>query len=737
MQHASKKQRWIPKGWEELSCPCCFRPGAPLCEDFAPADIAAKLAGLRSLLKAHSLGAYIVPSGDAHSSEYVSETDKRREWLTGFTGSAGVALVTADKALVWTDGRYFTQAAQQLAGTEWQLMRMNEPGVPELEEWAKAHQAALGGPIGADPRLVTLDFAAEWERKGCAELTLVADNLVDIVWAKQPPLSCAPLEPHPLGFSGERVADKLARVGAQVRAAGCGALMLGALDQLCWLFNLRGKDIECNPVFLGYAVLAVTQPPPPAAVSTAAAAPRAAPGAEAEAEACGECDDEGGAALRVVATLFLRALDTDAPPHAAATLAKVRAHLAAEGCEGGEGGGGGGSGARVELMPYRSFGAEEAARCAAAGEGGEAAVVMLERTSTTQAMAAGIPAQRRQLVDVSPVEQLKATKNALEVQGLVSAGCKDAAAIVSYLAWLGAQLTSASAATVTEAHGADEMGRRRAAMPGSVGDSFPTISSTGANAAIIHYQAAHGACSDIAADAVYLCDTGGQYLDGTTDITRTVHFGTPTEDERRAYTRVLQGHVDLAAAIFPAGTPGLMLEMLSRAPLWQDGLNFLHGTGHGMGAYLNVHEGPAGIGGGAAHISQCSEARRRMYLHPIEEGFYLSDEPGFYREGAFGIRIESDLVVQLAATRYAWGTRPYLSFRYCTPVPFCRALVDASLLTPSQREWVDAHHVRCRKEVTAELLRRAARGGGAVGEAEIEEDVKRSLAWLEAATQPL
>ena len=154
--------------WEEMSCPCCFRPGAPLCEDFAPADIAAKLAGMRSLLKAHSLGGYIIPSGDAHSSEYVSETDKRREWLTGFTGSAGIALVTADKALVWTDGRYFLQAAQQLAGTEWELMRMNEPGVPELEEWVKAHQASLGGPIGADPRLVTLDFAAEWQQKGCA-----------------------------------------------------------------------------------------------------------------------------------------------------------------------------------------------------------------------------------------------------------------------------------------------------------------------------------------------------------------------------------------------------------------------------------------------------------------------------------------------------------------------------------------------------------------------------------------
>lgn len=363
---------------------------------------------------------------------------------------------------------------------------------------------------------------------------------------------------------------------------------------------------------------------------------------------------------------------------------------------------------------------------------------MLERKSTTQAMAAGVPPERRQLVDVSPVEQFKATKNAAEVEGLVSAGRKDAAAIVSYFAWLQAKL--GGCATVTEAEGADELSRRRAAMPGAVGNSFPTISSTGANAAIIHYQAAHGACSDIAPGAVYLCDSGGQYRDGTTDVTRTLHFeieGPPTEDERRAYTRVLQGHINLATAVFPAGTPGLMLEMLSREPLWQDGLNFLHGTGHGMGAYLNVHEGPAGIGGGAAHISQVNEARRRMYLHPIEEGFYLSDEPGFYSEGAFGIRIEADLVVQPAETRYAWGSRPFLGFRYCTPVPFCPALIDVSLLTPAQRAWVDAHHARCREEVAAGLLRHAARGGGAASDAEIKADVARALAWLEAATKLL
>mmetsp|Transcript_2241 Transcript_2241/g.6364 ORF Transcript_2241/g.6364 Transcript_2241/m.6364 type:complete len:357 (-) Transcript_2241:84-1154(-) len=356
---------------------------------------------------------------------------------------------------------------------------------------------------------------------------------------------------------------------------------------------------------------------------------------------------------------------------------------------------------------------------------------MLERGTTTMAMAAALPDARRRLVDTSPVEALKARKNEAEVAGLVSAGRKDAAALCSYFAWLEAQMVAGE--PVTEAEGADEIGRRRMAMEGCVGDSFPTISSIGPNAAVIHYHATHGACSLIDRESVYLCDTGGQYLDGTTDVTRTLHFGSPTADERRAYTRVLQGHLDLALATFPSGTSGLMLECLARAPGWRDGMNFLHGTGHGIGAYLNVHEGPAGIGGGATVIGQVSEARRRMYLYPIEAGHYLSDEPGFYLEGKFGIRIEADLIVVEQPTHFAWGSRPYLGFRYCSPVPFCRALIEVELLEPRQREWIDAFHVRCRDEVNAELLRRAAAGG----KDGVEEDLARSQAWLWRETQPL
>ena len=720
------KKRGLPP--DELNCPCCFRPGVPLCKEFQPADPTMKLSGLRSLLKAHGLGAYLVPSTDAHSSEYVDDADKRRSWLTGFTGSAGTALVTADAALLWTDGRYFVQAAEQLKGTEWTLMKSQEPGVPDLEEWVAAHAAALGGPVGVDPTLVSLSYEAEWREKGLAPLELVPQNLVDLAWGvRRPRVKNQPVVPHPRELSGESAASKLRRVAAALGEAGCASMVLNALDQICWLFNLRGSDIECNPVFLAYAVVAVR-----------------------------------GKGLRIDAALYLRALDAPDDGAAleanAATLAAVRDHLLLDGClvdgeslDDGLDDDDGGAVVSVSLCAYGEFGPSEAAarsmpqtptkRAAAGGGDGDGdgadgggggpkvGKVMLERASCSMAMAAGVPAAARHLVDTSPVETFKAKKNAAEVAGIVAAGRRDAAAIVAYIAWLEAKLGRGEA--VTEAEGADEIGRRRKGMARCVGDSFPTISSSGANAAVIHYQPEHGSCATIDPAKGYLLDTGGQYTDGTTDVTRTVHFGDPTDDERRAYTRVLQGHVALARAVFPAGTPGLMLEMLSRGPLWRDGLNYLHGTGHGIGAYLNVHEGPFGVGGGAVRAERVagSARMRRVYLAPIEAGYYLSDEPGFYRDGAFGIRIESDLVATEAETKYGWGSRPYLRFEYVTPVPMCRALIDVSLLAAEEVTWLDEFHARCRAELSAELLRDAAGAD--------DPECARTLAWLHRETEPI
>jgi len=393
----------------------------------------------------------------------------------------------------------------------------------------------------------------------------------------------------------------------------------------------------------------------------------------------------------------------------------------------------------VSLAPYGGFNAAMAATLAGCDDAHTK--VMLERSTTTLAMAASIPPSQRHLVDASPVELFKARKNQTERNGLAAAGVKDAAAVVSYFAWLQRTLTSGT--SVTEAEGADEISSRRSGMPGWVGDSFPTISSSGANAATIHYHAEHANCQPIQTDAVYLCDTGGQYVDGTTDTTRTLYFGAtpPHADIKRAYTRVLQGHIALATAVFPAGTPGMMLEMLARGPLWKDGMNFLHGTGHGIGAFLNVHEGPFGVGGGAVHASKIVESARmrRMYLAPIEEGYSLSDEPGFYtKEGEvhFGIRIEADLVSTAAPTRYAWGARPYLRFSYLSPIPMCTALIEEGILNPDEIAWVDALHARCREEITLELLHAAATKGKG-GAAGADADAQAAYEWLIAATEPL
>ena len=686
----------------DTNCPCCFRPGLarPLVcmPSGGPKTSTNKIDIIRELLKVHGIGAYVQPMGDAHTSEYISDADKRVEWLTGFTGSAGTAVVTASEAMLWTDGRYFTQAAEQLAGTGFKLMKMNEPGVPDLEDWARDSKLL----VGVDPTLVSLSAAEEWTRKGCDDFKLVQHNLVDRAWGEtKPKRSSSALRTHGIELAGESVSSKMRRVAGALKEQGCQSLVINALDQICWLFNLRGADIDCNPVFFAYAVVRVI-------------------------DACddSECDESHG----VNATLFLRALDDDV--NDAATTAAVEAHLLAEGCNNG-----GKEATSVTLQAYSRFNASTAALLA--GCDNKAAKVMLDKTTTTLAMAADIAPEQRVLVDASPVELFKAKKNEVERRGLERAGRKDAAAAVSYFAWL--ERTLLAGTTVTEAEGADEISARRSGMAGWVGDSFPSISSTGGNAAVIHYHAEHGACKPIDVNAIYLCDTGGQYVDGTTDTTRTLRFGSqiPSDDERRAYTRVLQGHIALAQAVFPAGTPGLMLETLARGPLWKDGMNFLHGTGHGIGAFLNVHEGPFGVGGGAVHASKivASARMRRMYLAPIEEGYSLSDEPGFYDPDlGFGIRIEADLVVEAAETRYGWGTRPYLCFKYNSPIPMCRALIDVSLMNKEEIAWIDALHVRCREEVTEELLKDAAKNGKG-GDA--EADAKAAREWLLKATEPL
>lgn len=608
----------------DVPCPCCYKPGG-LCQEICVSDdIAKSLEGLRGLMKALGVDAYVIAAQDAHNSEYVAKSDQRRAFLTGFAGSAGTALITASQALLWTDSRYFLEAERVLEGSEWVLMRQFQEGVLELDAWVLANLE--GKVVGVDPTLLSCETASQWKRTWGSQVTLkeLQGNLVDAVWLAKPEDPVAPITVHPLDYAGETVTSKIERVRKACEDLGADAVIVCALDQVAWLFNLRGADIECNPVFFAYAV--VTQ---------------------------------------AEVLFFPRALDDGRQ----GLTEEVHAHLRE---------------ASVKVHPYSRFFEE-------VGEAIAGKHVLVEPSSYSLAVLNLVPADLR-VADMSPVEKFKAIKNDKEIECLRKASHKDSQAICEFFSIIEERVKAGDG--IDECAAAELIKSIRAAKPLCVGDSFPTISSVGSNAAIIHYRPEQATCKKLSTDTVYLCDTGAQFLDGTTDITRTVHFGEPSDEQRRCYTRVLQGHIALAAAVFPEGTPGIMLDTLARHALWQDGLNYGHGTGHGMGAYLNVHEGPFGIGGGstsAAAIKK-NERQKRVYLEPMQAGHFVSNEPGCYKAGEFGIRIESDMVAQPADTQYQMGGRPFLKFEYLTLVPMCNQLIDTALMAPKEIEWVNQYH---------------------------------------------
>lgn len=624
----------------QLQCPCCFRPGTPFCDECEPEDAARRLTGLRALIKAHGLDAYIVTSVDAHCSEYIATADERRSYLTGFSGSLGTAVVTATQALLWVDSRYFIQAEAQIKGTEWVMMKMSTPGSVDLEDWVPANLPA-GAVVGVDPALLNVETAEEWRKRWSPKVVLkgVRDNLVDAIWLSRPEDPCNPVVIHPQEYAGESVSSKLSRLRSELEEQEQEAIILSALDQVAWLFNLRGSDIACNPVFFSYAVVTKTQ-----------------------------------------AVLYLRVVEEGRPGLDDA----VSSHLAA---------------ASVETRPYSQFFSE--ARSLLAGKR-----VLLEPNSSSLAVMELVEPELLCRAK-SPVDDFKDAKNEVEIAGLRRASKRDSLAICEFMARLEARLSDPSAEPLSEVDADELIGALRKKQPLCVGDSFPTISSVGSNAAIVHYHAQRGSCKVLAKEEIYLVDTGGQYLDGTTDITRTVHFGTPSDEQRCLFTRVVQGHIALAKAVFPVGCPGLVLDALTRQPLWRHGLDYGHGTGHGMGAYLNVHEGSALIGGGnrPGKAIQRSEAAKRRFLSPLQEGHYLSDEPGCYKAGEFGIRIESDLVVAPAKTDYDVGGRKWLCFDYLTLVPICRELLNVSLLSADEIRWLDDYHRRIWEELEEELTK--------------------------------
>ncbi|WFD23131.1 Xaa-Pro aminopeptidase [Malassezia equina] len=589
---------------------------------------------LREKMRAHNLQAYIVPSEDEHASEYPSDADLLRGYISGFNGSAGCALVTMKEALLFTDGRYFLQASQQLEPNVWTLMKMGEPGVPTWQAWL-VDELPGKSRVGVDPKVIGAEEALELSsslRSVSSSLVPLRENLVAEIWNDRPERPQEPIRTLPESITGRSFQDKLTELRDEIRKKRAQGFVATMLDEVAWLFNLRGNDVPYNPVFFAFAIVTL--------------------------DAC---------------TMYV---------HDSQVGDEVRQHL----------------GTSVQIRPYEAFYDDLKALNIQALIGKRASWAVYEALGADHAKIA-----RSIIVDQ------KSIKNAVEQEGFREAHIRDGAALVSYFAWLEEALQSSQ--RVSETEGATKLEQFRAAQADFRGLSFTTISSTGPNGAIIHYAPPEEGSPAIDRNDLYVCDSGGHFTFGTTDVTRTLHFGTPTEEQRRCFTRVLQGHIAIDTLVFPNNTTGYVIDALARAPGWRDHLEYRHGTGHGVGHYLNVHEPPMGIG-----------TRAVFNETGLKAGMVLSNEPGYYLDGKWGIRIENLVIVQphkLPSGEEPPTSKGFLQFERITMCPIQTKLMDPTLMTPDERAWVNEYH----DEVLEKLRPRLA------GD-------ERALRWLEKECAP-
>ncbi|KAK9136390.1 hypothetical protein Syun_015720 [Stephania yunnanensis] len=632
---------------------------------------------LRPLMASHDphLDALIVPSEDYHQSEYVSTRDKRREFVSGFTGSAGLALVTTSDARLWTDGRYFLQATQQLSD-RWKLMRIGED--PALEIWISENLPA-DATIAVDPWCVSVDTAQRWERafeKKQQRLIQLSRNLVDEVWKSRPPPEINPVIVQPLEFAGCSVAEKLKNLRDKLFQEEARGIIITALDEVAWLYNVRGNDVSYCPVVHAFAIV------------TSESAFFYVDLKKISAEVESHLRENG-----------IEVRDYGAVNSDVLLLASNELNSTIKGTQ-------------TKQLNDEKCGAME---------------IDLNKTGDGQAGGKITISYGLTLLHAAMLSTQNSTLNPVELDGLRKAHIRDGAAVVQFLVWLDKQMQEIYGASgyfldreggihgkkhlkttkLSEVSVSDKLESFRASKELFKGLSFPTISSVGPNAAIIHYQPESSTCSELDPDSIYLFDSGAQYQDGTTDITRTVHFGKPSAHEKACYTAVLKGHIALDAARFPNGTNGHALDILARVPLWNMGLDYRHGTGHGIGSYLNVHEGP--------HLISFRPHARNVAL---QASMTVTDEPGYYEDGNFGIRLENVLVVKDAGTEFNFGDKGYLSFEHITWAPYQKKLLNLSLLAPNEIEWLNSYHSECR-DFLAPFL----------DDAEME--------WLKKATEPI
>ncbi|MFL5109385.1 MAG: aminopeptidase P family protein [Microvirga sp.] len=581
-----------------------------------PADgahSAARIAKLREELVRRGLDGFVVPRADEHQSEYVPANAERLPWLTGFTGSAGTAIVLADKAALVVDGRYTLQAAEQVDTAVVDVVPLADK---TAEAWIGENLAA-GATLAYDPWLHTAGGLKKLKRavaQAGAALAAVEINVVDVIWLERPPPPKAPVRPHPEELAGETSAAKLARIREQLAKAKLDALVVSDPHNLAWTFNIRGGDVAHTPLPLGYAVIPAVGRPTvfldPAKVT-----------------------NEAGAAIGAVADIAPQ----ETLPGALEALGSAKAKV------------------RIDA---------------------ESGAVALVRRIESAGGAAD--------VGPDPISLMKAVKNAAEIAGTRAAHRRDGAAVTRFIAWLAREAPSG---TLTEIEAVEKLEALRDETGLLRELAFSTISGSGPNGAIVHYRVTNRTNRALKPGELFLLDSGAQYEDGTTDITRTVAVGRPSEEMRDRFTRVLKGHIAIARAVFPKGTSGAQIDALARQALWEAGLDFDHGTGHGVGSYLSVHEGPQRLS--------------KLGTQPLEPGMILSNEPGYYKTGQYGIRIEN--LVLVARREIAGAEREMMGFETLTFAPIDRALIEATLLTADEREWLDAYHARVREVLTPEL----------------------------------
>ena len=575
-------------------------------------NINQRLEDLREVMRREHLAAFIFPSTDPHQGEYVPDHWKGREFISGFNGSAGTAVVTLTSAALWTDSRYFLAAADQLKDTEFQLMKQKVEGTPTIAEWI-GKECGAGVEVGIDGMVNSTnsvrELIAELRKQGGITLRTNLDPLAQI-WQDRPLIPVNPVEEYPLTYAGEAASVKIARIRQALRKLHADGMLMASLDDIAWTLNLRGTDVHCSPLFVSYLLISST------AVTLYINKEKLTP--------------------EVVAYLRGEGIGVDAYENV-----------------------------QKGLKDYFEYN------------------ILLDPDEVNYTLFNTVT---REVIEAeSPVKRMKTIKNDTEIEGFKQAMLKDGIAMVKFLYWLDKQLSEGE--TLTEISVSDELASLRAEQTLFRGLSFDTIAGYEAHGAIVHYESTPETDVPLRPEGLLLLDSGAQYLDGTTDLTRTIALGPVTEEQRKVYTLVLKGHIQLELCKFPSGTSGTQIDVLARKDMWRAGMNYLHGTGHGVGSYLNVHEGPHQI-------------RMEWKPAPLVAGMTVTDEPGIYLAGKFGVRIENTLLVTYY-NETEFGK--FLKFEPLTLCPIDKKPIIKEMMLPEEIEWLNQYHRRVFEQLSPRL----------------------------------